>query len=140
MSKIIICLAALILTGCASSSAMTNASNGDHGPYPPDYRALVSEFVMKSFKDPYSVRDAHISEPIYVRNVFDGESFIPHSGWMVCLIANSKNGFGAYTGRKYTAFIFKKGYNLHVLTDNNNRYVSKHCGSASYEAFPEISS
>ncbi|MBV5269013.1 MAG: hypothetical protein JZU55_02680, partial [Afipia sp.] len=60
------------------------------------------ERARKEFFDPYSIRDAAISQPIAGRSL---------SGDMasVCIQANGKNRMGAYTGLQTTVYIFRNG-------------------------------
>lgn len=61
-------------------------------------RAQIIEYVRNTYKDPYSIKDAEISN--YV---------VGDNGQGVCVWANAKNSYGAYTGRKLTSFWFGDG-------------------------------
>lgn len=74
---------------------------GAAGPYPANYKALVAGAIRSTFFDPYSVRDAVISKPV--------EAKANQTGWMVCVAANAKNAYGAYTGRQVTVYVISYG-------------------------------
>jgi hypothetical protein len=69
---------------------------------PVNYRGIVAKLVRETFFDPYSIRDAEISEPVVVPSVGP-------VAWKVCIRANAKNRMGAYTGRKNTGIIISDG-------------------------------
>ena len=70
---------------------------------PTNYRAQVAEHFRKTLKDPYSVRDAEISQPttVFVGLLNGGNA----PG--VCVRMNAKNSFGAYIGLKTDAVVFR---------------------------------
>ena len=124
---------AAALAGCAPGTVTT-----DIGPAPKEWRKKVADHVRQSFFDPYSIRDAEVSDPIPTGMVFDGVTPIPHSGWMVCLKANGKNRFGAYAGLQLTGILFENG----VITTTtpsvpatSYTQTSQHCASAKYSPF-----
>ena len=98
---LVACLTLAVLAGCAS----LDQPNESLGPFPDDYKTTVREHVLRSFFDPYSIRDASISEPVWSRK---GEP----NGWLVCLEANAKNRMGGYTGLSRTAYYVRIGGHL----------------------------
>ena len=70
------------------------------GPHPTNYRAAVKRYIEKTFFDPYSLRSVRLSIPR------EGHIFF-QQGWIVCLEANAKNRFGAYTGLRRTALLIR---------------------------------
>jgi hypothetical protein len=50
------------------------------------------------------------------------------------VLANAKNSFGAYTGIKPTAFVFRDG----VITASDAQYAGIACADATYEPFPDL--
>lgn len=94
---------AFVLGSCAAHTVGSAEWYQAAGPYPTNYRELVRTEIRRSFKDPYSVRDATISAPQA------GSNFLIGSGWFVCLRANAKNSFGAYIGQKYAIFVIANG-------------------------------
>src|SRR5262245_41832513 len=92
-------LACLAVAGCSTPSIDAI------GPAPVNYKAAVKDRAFRSFFDPQSIRDASISKPFHGRTVanYNWESGM---GWVVCLKANTKTRFGAYTGLQETVYIF----------------------------------
>lgn len=88
-----------IVNGKVQSGGLPNSVVGD---YPENYREIVKNAVRSTFFDPYSLRDVSVSRPVCGQVV---EKY----GWVVCLRANGKNKFGAYTGLSGTAFIINHG-------------------------------
>lgn len=115
----------IALTGCETSSpeALKKVAT-----IPPNYRALTLEYFKKSLKDPYTVREAQITEPtpIFVGLVNGGTA----PG--VCVRLNSKNSFGAYTGLETHAVAFR-GQNIAV-----GPVVFDTCSKATFRPFPEL--
>lgn len=64
--------------------------------------------------------------------VFDGLTPFPHSGWMVCLRANAKNQFGAYTGRQVTGMLFQDGAISVTLSGQAAAQAAQHCRDAKF--------
>ena len=75
---------------------------GTAGPYPENYRELVSRAIVATFLDPYSVRDAAVTKPVEARSK-------QRPGWLVCLTANAKNAYGAYTGHQVIVYFIRGG-------------------------------
>jgi hypothetical protein len=115
-----------MLAACNQTSGSVQQVAASEPP-PASYREQVIARVKKSFFDPYSVRDASISQPI------PGVSFYGAMN-TVCVRANAKNRFGAYTGLKETAVIFRGG----KIDTTNQEYGAMACTGAVYEPFPEI--
>lgn len=120
-----IALLALPLAACQTTDAGTPAAPA--AALPADYRQQILERARAEFFDPYSIRDAGISQPI------TGQAL---SGQVVsvCVRANAKNRMGAYTGQKVTAFTFQNGQ----ISTTDHQYAALTCASAQFEPFPEI--
>lgn len=131
MRSLGLCVVPLMLAACNQTSGSVQQVAASEPP-PASYREQVIARVKKSFFDPYSVRDASISQPFVQNAAFDGVTPIPHSGWMVCIRANAKNRMGAYTGLTETGYMFKGGQI--VSADFKGHF----CADAKYEPFPEI--
>jgi len=69
---------------------------------PSNYKQLIVAYVRESFFDPYSIRDAAITEPAM-------STYAGLPAWSVCIRVNAKNRMGAYTGRKSTAIYIRNG-------------------------------
>lgn len=131
--KKLTCIAALCaaLAGCATS-AHTVSTDAE----PLNYVSAIKLSLQRSLKDPSSVRDARISTPFQVSQVFDGVSPFPHSGWAVCLEANAKNSYGGYTGVKPMIFVFD-GNQIGAMIGGNYRNEAQaeyHCRTANYRS------
>ena len=63
---------------------------------------------METLFDPYTARDVEIAAPVPANIVFDGVTPIPHKGWMVCMHANAKDSFGAFTGLQVTGMLIEE--------------------------------
>lgn len=125
---------AAFLAGC--SSATMSPTSADAGPPPANYREAVKASARETFFDPYSVRDASISQPLYASTIFDGMSMVPRKGWIVCVRANAKNRMGAYTGMQETVFLFS-GSTV-ALTLSGPSYAGQIADPAVYQPFPEL--
>lgn len=131
MRRIIACT--ILLAGCANASQL---ATGATPPPPADYRQQAKDKILATFKDPYSIRDAAISSPQW-----DGTPLPLPNGmfaagvWAVCVKANAKNSFGAYTGASYTAVVFIDG-----KVDSLQDYPrwQQFCSRVPMEPFPEI--
>lgn len=136
-----------VLSVCAlPGAACTGATNtttgslgGGAGPPPTNYRQIVRDYVRQTFKDPYSVRDAEISPP----KMTEGPTLIPPLGpmtmaWVVCIRANAKNAFGAYTGLQQTAVVIYKDRAVNSWDEQHHSAYA--CRDSKYEPFPEIMS
>jgi hypothetical protein len=95
-------------------------ANRNEPAIPPNYRDLVVSELRSSLKDPYSVRDAQISQPTGILGTQG-----------ICVRFNAKNSFGAYTGLQTEAFVFSGGQARQVISS---------CGDASYSPFVELES
>ena len=104
-------------------------------PYPSEYRKLAQQYVMDTFKDPYSIRDARIAAP----KLAMGPVLLPRAGfvtpWYVCVRANAKNSFGAYAGASPTVLLV---YNNKVENSWEGGQSAWVCDDVKYEPFPEI--
>lgn len=97
--------ALLPLAGCLGTGAEQLASQR---PTTPAIRKNIAEAARTALKDPYSIRDAEISQVM-------GKT--PSNSY-VCVRANSKNGFGGYVGRTgYTVFLNNETP-VNVVTNN----------------------
>ena len=108
-TKMILSLAAIVLTSCAAPSKQEVAA-ADYGPYPSNYRELVNAWIKRSMKDPYSVRDVQMGEPekfwVAEAPILGGKKTY---GYMIAVALNAKNSFGAYTGRQAYQLQIREG-------------------------------
>jgi hypothetical protein len=123
-----IAAASLMLSGCETTTN-TPENTVMVTQIPKDYRAQAVAYFKRTLKDPYSVRDAQITEPavIFVGLVNGGKA----PG--VCVQMNAKNSFGAYTGMETFAVAFRNGQLLGVGAP-----VFDTCTNARWLPFPEL--
>jgi len=126
--KIAIVISLLFLSGCVTSDAPEPSDD----PFPSDYRALIVAHKSDIFKDAESVKDASVSAPKRGSGPYLSPSgFV--TPWIVCVIANAKNSFGAYTGKQLTAVLISRGAFLEAKAEAS--WCTDH---KSYEPFPEL--
>lgn len=126
---------AIIVSGCTSTGSIAPPNSSP----PNNYRAAIVTQIKQDFFDPYSIRDASISRPLYASMIFDGVTPIPRRAWIVCLRANAKNRMGGYTGIKNSAFIFDGESIRDTLSGYDFQgQVDQHCKAATFQPFPEI--
>lgn len=103
MNKKSLVILLILLTGCAT----TPTSIKTHGPYPENYKSILKNNILRSFIDPYTLRNVSISTPVQASRGgwFNNEP----EGWLVCVEANGKNRMGGYTGIQVSAFIVNNG-------------------------------
>lgn len=130
-------MAALALSACSTTTA--TPTSADAGAPPVNYRQAVIDNVRSTFVDPYSIRDASISQPLYASAVFDGNSLIPRNGWIVCVRANAKNRMGGYIGQQLSVMLFNgESVVLSIGGPGFQGQVEEECNPAVYAPFPEI--
>lgn len=122
---LVLAACAVLCGGCQTDAAGTGSAAV--APPPANYRAMVADHIRKTFKDPYSIRDASISRPI------PGTSLIGRV-YTVCVWSNSKNSFGAYTGVKPVTILIRDG----TITGSDEQYAGLTCNGEASEPFPEI--
>jgi hypothetical protein len=110
MRKTITIVLSLALVGCATTG------EAPLGAKPVSYAPAVRAYIQQTFFDPAAVRDAQISEP-FVANTYWSDISLPSSAWAVCLRANGKNRFGAYTGAQFTLLKIEDGRVTAALND-----------------------
>ena len=90
---------AFILASCVTPEQMQKVYDSQEEPTP-GVKAAVIKHVRENFFDPYSIRDAQISNVVS----------LPGTALKaVCIRANGKNRFGAYIGLTYTSVRLQGG-------------------------------
>lgn len=121
----------IALVALGSLSACTTPPPEDYSgaiaasvPPSPTLKAKIVRDARTFLADPYSVRDAGISNVATFNNGSQG----------VCVRANAKNKMGGYTGRKNLAVIIRNG----VLVGNipNHRLCAR--PDVPWNDFPEL--
>lgn len=119
-------IAHFLVAAAAGATLVSCAAPGPeaYGPFPSNYKDVVAEQVRADFFDPSSLQDVWISAPAQATMVFT-------PGWIVCLRANGKNRYGAYSGRQEYGYLINNGQ---VVQEGD--HVS--CPSAHYERWREM--
>lgn len=87
---------------CFDRPAKTAPTRKAAPPALDKYRTEILRQKSSLWRDPYSIRDARISEKY---NCESGPLFPPNSE-CICVTANAKNAYGGYTGVRRTLMIF----------------------------------
>jgi hypothetical protein len=106
------------LAGCATAAKKVDE------PTPADYRAQIAAIIKSGLKDPYTVRDAAITEA-GPRTV---GAMVTATG--VCARYNAKNSYGAYTGIQEQGYVFRDGRPISVIITD--------CDKGTFGPFPEL--
>jgi hypothetical protein len=97
-------LVAIFLVGCATLSPEAQHAAVVADPITlSQVQIVVHQYVTRTFKDPYSVRDLEIDEPRMVNPLARGPE------WIIPFRCNAKNSFGAYTGLQQHYVYVKHG-------------------------------
>lgn len=122
MKKALSCLVlAFTLVRCAG---ITVSTPDEAGPYPADYRRIVSAAIKSDFYDPMTLQTVSVTTPFPARWQFQ-------PGWAVCLRANGKNLNGAYAGEHEFGYLIRNGS---IILEGD--YIN--CQTAQYTEWPEM--
>ena len=124
-------VASLSLAGCMEGAGPSATAPATTSP-PENYRQLALAYARQSFVDPFSVRDASISQPLQVGYGLTGSTMV----WVTCIRANAKNRMGGYAGLQETVVAFS-GDSLD-LSRSGSAGGGLACREAVYSPFPEL--
>jgi hypothetical protein len=97
-------------------------------------RKLILDHVRDNYFDPYSIRDAEISNSVSFSEVTMNPDSEPKTP-LVCVKANAKNRMGGYTGRKNELYQFNPSGSLKTVSDD----LAGRCDSRmQFLPFPEL--
>ncbi|NCU19444.1 hypothetical protein EOM89_01615 [Candidatus Falkowbacteria bacterium] len=122
--------AGVFLAGCVETTGTQTAQPQTEPPT--NYRSAVLDHARQTFFDPYTVRDASISQPLQVGYGLTGQQMV----WVVCVRANARNRMGGYTGIQETVVAFRG--NAVDPTRSGSAGGGTACRGAVYSAFPEL--
>lgn len=116
--QILVMLLTISLLGCAVPPTEEQLRNADYGPYPYDYKEIITNHLDKILKDPDSAQ-------------VDFKGFLPTQQWSsyfgntkygyaICVDINAKNSFGGYTGRQTSYFLINNGYIVQEIHEDSN--------------------
>lgn len=103
----------LLLSGCASQGTTASIFDSQR-PLSVAERASIINYVKAKFFDPYSIRDATIS------NAVDGTNLYGSKSTRICVRANAKNRLGGYTGQTATLFYFNSVGEIALTPDEKD--------------------
>ena len=89
---------AALLGGCATpgGSFLNTNTPADAGSAPTQYEQTIRTYLRTALKDPHSMIDFSISEPIQTSCSVGIYGYF--HGWRVTVSYNAKNSFGGYVG------------------------------------------
>jgi len=128
---------ALALAGCATVEANSKMFERQR-PVTDLERMAILEHIRNSFFDPYSIRDAEISNAVPTVELATSATKL-----RVCVKANAKNRMGGYAGRKTTMFFLDTSGRVADVAsegdDTNWRFLALTCESSQlhYSLFSE---
>jgi hypothetical protein len=84
-------------------------ADDDIGPYPENYKEIVTAYYNQTLFDPYSAVIKFTREPVecFMEKGLLEIGFI--SGWVVCGTINAKNRFGGYVGTELFSALIRNG-------------------------------
>jgi hypothetical protein len=129
--KQLIALSVVMLTsGCAVREANLHIFDNQR-PATAAERAAILTDIKSTYLDPYSIRDAAISNAAPSMGL-DGEITLN-----ICVAANAKNGYGAYAGRQKTLYYLTSTARL--ARTNQDTFAQIFCDDQRlhYEPFAE---
>lgn len=125
---ILLSMSAVLLTSC-ETTAPTVENKAKIAQIPSNYRAQTVTYLRRTLKDPYSVRDAEITDPTVIFVGLVNGTSAPG----VCVRMNAKNSFGAYIGLQTMAVAFKNGSVMGA-----GEPVFDTCSKATWRPFTEM--
>src|SRR5437763_14148673 len=95
------------LTIVGGSNAQTPSPDAAHyGPYPTNYKQIVTQWLNKQLIDPDSARIEWNGEP-KPTDVGKGSDAV--SGYLANFTVNARNQFGAFTGKQKHSVLIRNG-------------------------------
>ncbi|MEW6769281.1 MAG: hypothetical protein AB1342_14725 [Pseudomonadota bacterium] len=119
-------LAAVALSGCASTDNVSYSSDNSEQPYPPNYRTEILAFLRTYLNEPRGVKEAAIAEP--VQRKIGGRM-----RYVACLRYNARETDGSYRGAKERGVLFIDGRLDRIIEKPEDA-----CAGATYAPFPEL--
>ena len=93
-------------TATATALATATPDSAPCGPYPKNYREITWNWMRANLVDPDSVKVEWQGDPTCSDIGKDGQH---EYGWLVNFTANSRNRFGAYTGKQKHGVLIRNG-------------------------------
>jgi hypothetical protein len=124
MRTAIIIAASTLLASCVSSDQMQQIFNSQ-APPTSDERAAAIRYIKDTFYDPYSIRDASISNVVTLEDTGIRAA---------CVRFNAKNRMGGYVGKTATSLRFRGSMVISALQDAPSCMDQR----LRYQNFPEL--
>src|SRR5689334_7286714 len=107
VSESVICALAVVIIFDAGLIAQTPSADATrYGPYPTNYKELITQWLNKQLIDPDSARIEWNGEP---KPSDMGKGSEAVSGYLVNFTVNARNRFGAYTGKQKHSVLIRNG-------------------------------
>jgi len=111
----IICLITLLvilLWFCGCTTPPKGGGGKSAGPYPPNYKDLILEYLRPRLFDPYSLRIERLDAPT-INTIQRAGCLSPvkagNDVWMGHIIYNAKNRLGGYVGFQHYVYLIQNG-------------------------------
>ena len=101
-----VCACCLALIQTPQAGAQTQADTDRYGPYPTNYKEIVTKWLETQLIDPVSARIEWMDEP---KPTDLGTKAEQLHGYLVHFRINARNRFGAYTGKQSHAALIRNG-------------------------------
>src|SRR5207248_5515697 len=96
----------MCITLALQAIAEAQADTERYGPYPANYKEIVTQWLNKQLIDPDSARIEWNGEP---KPTDLGKGSEAVSGYLVNFTVNARNQFGAYTGKQKHSVLIRNG-------------------------------
>ena len=134
-ARLLACLAAAVLAGCATeigpTSAELKARWDAENIYPQNYRQDLLAFLRTYLNDPTHVRGAAVSQP-QLKYIGPGDRYVS------CVRFNARNTDGKYVGSKDGAATFVSGKLERFFDTPRELRELELCKDAAFAPFPEL--
>ncbi len=125
-----------LLVGCAAAQPIEESIPQPVIAAPVAIKTILAE-RGRLFKDPDSIRDAHVGEPYACRTptIASGGRIVNAPGSCVCLELNAKNSYGGYVGMRRTIAVFPDSGGITSM-DGGIKGYEEYCRGV--RPFPEL--
>ena len=99
-------MVSIAASSLAAAADPTASPTDPCGPYPKLYKEIIWNWMQKSLVDPNSAKIEWQGEP---KCADMGQNGQHEWGWLVNFTVNSRNRFGAYTGKQQHGALIRNG-------------------------------
>lgn len=118
MRKLFLTAFIAVLSGCAAPPSAEEFAKADFGPYPEEWKRIITDYSAARLKDPYSAQYNFLNSPTRGFIGLGGAKY----GWAVCALINAKNSYGGYTGGKLSFFLIRNNVVIDASMGDNSGY------------------